>query len=251
MHLHVRLGDATLHALVDTGSTHNFLSQEAAARVHLPLVQRAGLRVTVANGDKVPSPGMFQDARISIDTEVFITDLYVLPLGGYDLVLGMQWLSTLGQILWDFGQLTMSFWHKDHMVLWRGLPTGASPAAHVATTRDLLDDLLTEFADVFATPSGLPPPRHQDHRITLLPDTAPVAVRPYRYSARHKDELERQCRDMEAQGIIRRSSSAFSSPVLLVKKADGSWRFCVDYRALILNAPHNSTPYRPRLDDTR
>jgi len=60
----------------------------------------------------------------------------------------------------------------------------------------------------------------------------PVAVRPYRYPAAHKDELERQCAAMIAQGIVRRSDSAFSSPVLLVKKQDGSWRFCVDYRAL-------------------
>ena len=78
----------------------------------------------------------------------------------------------------------------------------------------------------------MPPPRSRDHAITLLPGSAPVAVRPYRYPAAHKDELEKQCATMMQQGLIRRSSSAFSSPVLLVKKADGSWRFCVDYRAL-------------------
>lgn len=102
MHHHVCLGDATLHVLVDTCSTHIFLSQESAARARLPLIKRKGLLVTVANCDKVPSLGMFPDAHISIDLEVFVTDLYVLLLGGYDLVLGMQWLATLGQILWDF-----------------------------------------------------------------------------------------------------------------------------------------------------
>jgi hypothetical protein len=59
-----------------------------------------------------------------------------------------------------------------------------------------------------------------------------VVVRPYRYPAAHKDELERQCAAMIDQGIVRRSDSPFSSSVLLVKKPDGSWRFCVDYRAL-------------------
>ena len=74
--------------------------------------------------------------------------------------------------------------------------------------------------------------RRQDHRTNLLPDTAPIAVRPYRYPHLLKDEIERQCDEMFAKGIIRQSTSAFSSPVLLVKKHDDSWQFCVDYRAL-------------------
>jgi hypothetical protein len=92
--------------------------------------------------------------------------------------------------------------------------------------------LLQEFDDVFAMPTGLPPPRQFSHRIPLLPVTPLVAVHPYRYPQLLKDELERQCHEMLQQGIIHRSSSVFSSSVLLIKKHDGSWRFCVDYRAL-------------------
>jgi hypothetical protein len=96
----------------------------------------------------------------------------------------------------------------------------------------LLDELLCQHEAVFDTPRGLPPARPYDHRIHLLPETAPVAVRPYRYPQMQKGELERQCAAMLEQGIIRPSTSPFSAPVLLVKKADGSWRFCIDYRAL-------------------
>ncbi|KAK1645648.1 hypothetical protein QYE76_063453 [Lolium multiflorum] len=71
-----------------------------------------------------------------------------------------------------------------------------------------------------------------DHRIHLLPDTAPVAECPYRYPQLQKDELERQVAVMLAQGIIRISMLPFSTPVLLVRKTDGTWRFCIDYRAL-------------------
>jgi hypothetical protein len=97
---------------------------------------------------------------------------------------------------------------------------------------ELLDTLLHSFEDVFAEPQGLPPARACDHRIHLLPNTPPVAVRPYRNPQLQKDELEKQCATMLQQGIIRPSTSAFSAPVLLVKKHDGSWRFCVDYCAL-------------------
>jgi hypothetical protein len=126
----------------------------------------------------------------------------------------------------------MAFWHGNHHVCWQGLAGPSSPGLAVCDFTILLQAVLEEFVAIFAAPTGMPPPRSQDHRLHLVPGAAPVVVRPYRYTTAHKDELERQCADMLSQGIIKRSSSAFSSPVFLVKKPDGSWRFCVDYQAL-------------------
>jgi hypothetical protein len=230
MQVCICLGGASLLALLDSGSTHNFIATEAAARTNLRLHPRSGMKVTVANGERVPCPGVYRAAPFSIEGASFSTDFFALPLAGYDVVLGTHWLATLGPILWDFGSLTMSFWHGDHRVCWKGVAGPAYPGLRACST-DLMPSLLQEFATVFAEPSGMPPPRARDHRIVLVPGSTPVAVRPYRYSVAHKDKLERQCATMLDQGLIGRSISAFSSPVILVKKVDGSWRFCVDYRA--------------------
>ena len=65
-----------------------------------------------------------------------------------------------------------------------------------------------------------------------MPDAVPVNCRPYKYSPVHKTEIEQQVKDLLAAGFITHSTSPFASPVLLVQKKDGSWRFCVDYRKL-------------------
>jgi hypothetical protein len=92
--------------------------------------------------------------------------------------------------------------------------------------------LLHKFAVVFSAPVALPPVRSCDHSIPLVAGAQPVNIRPYRYPPSLKDEIEKQVSDMMQQGLIRPSSSSFSSPVLLVRKKDGTYRFCVDYRYL-------------------
>lgn len=95
-----------------------------------------------------------------------------------------------------------------------------------------VQQLIDEFAQLFQVPTDLPPPSACDHIIPLVQGAAPVSVRPYKYAPKLKDEIEAQVKEMLASGLIQKSNSPFCSSVLLVKKKDNTWRFCVDYRHL-------------------
>ncbi|KAK1608406.1 hypothetical protein QYE76_032079 [Lolium multiflorum] len=92
--------------------------------------------------------------------------------------------------------------------------------------------IIKQFQSVFEEPVGLPPRRLCDHSIPLIPGAQPVNRKPYRYTPQLKTEIEKQIAEMLASGVIRISTSAFSSPIILVRKKDGSWRIVVDYRHL-------------------
>jgi hypothetical protein len=183
MRLATYLADEEVVALVDSGSTHNFIHADLAFHLGIPLsLVRDGVRVVVANGDRLTSPGLAHGLHLRVADEVFDVDCYALHLGCVDIILGTQWLRTLGPILWDFVNMRMAICRSCREVTLYGVlderPASTCAAIH---TDDLLPSLLAEFDDLFALPTGLPPARTVDHRIHLKTGVSPVAVRPYRY----------------------------------------------------------------------
>jgi len=247
--------------LIDSGSTHNFVDVELVSLLGLQLVQHKGVEVRVANGQIVPSPGKCQAVTLKLQDFSFSAEFFVLPLASCQVVLGVQWLRPLGPILWDFGKLTMQFSYLDKPIQLQGMHQGPSLCLEEATSFKMsrvdsrgvwlqlvstvmkddvaysfqqgpLQELLQQFGDVFQEPKGLPRPWSHDHVITLQEGISPVSVRLYRYPFYQKEEIEKIVRDLLQTSVIRPSHSPFSSPILLVRKADGTWRMWMDYRAL-------------------
>ncbi|GJX94537.1 putative reverse transcriptase domain-containing protein, partial [Tanacetum coccineum] len=95
---------------------------------------------------------------------------------------------------------------------------------------------------------GLPPARPVEFQIDLIPGAAPVARAPYRLAPSEMKELSEQLQELSDKGFIRPSSSPWGAPVLFVKKKDGSFRMCIDYRELNKLTVKNRYPL-PRIDD--
>jgi hypothetical protein len=95
-----------------------------------------------------------------------------------------------------------------------------------------VQSLIDKFSQLYAEPSTLPPRSNCDHSIPLVPGAQLVCIRQYRYSPKLKFVIEAQVSELLRTRMIRPSCSPFSSPVLLVKKKDQSWRMCIYYRML-------------------
>ena len=105
----MKVGAVTLITLLDNGSTHNFIGEEAAVRTSLQVRARPRLTARVANRERIACSGVLPQAPISIEGVSFCVDLYIMPLAGFDLVLGTQWIATLGPIVCDIANRTMQF----------------------------------------------------------------------------------------------------------------------------------------------
>lgn len=248
--------------LIDSGSSHCFVNESIAATLKGTENKIQPLQVKIADGGLMTCDRELIGCEWWCQGTTFRSNLKVLPLGGYDVIIGMDWLQSHNPMGIDWVGKRLAFWDQGKLVTLEGIraPIGSCQEvkpqelhsmlqhAEVATMVEIqslegqasgkvlvpeeIEALVAEFAELFKEPEGLPPTRQFDHTIPLMPGAKPVNVRPYRYSPAQKDEIEEQVRKMLQQGIIRPSSSPFASPVLLVMKKDLTWRFCIDYRHL-------------------
>jgi hypothetical protein len=119
-----------------------------------------------------------------------------------------------------------------------------------AEIQTAVDKILADYKEIFGdklyqTAEPLP---FMPELIPIIQDSKPANRPMYRYAPAEIDEIKKQVTAMLEQGIVEHSTSPYGAPVLLVKKPDGSWRFCVDYRALNQITIKNSHPL-PRIDD--
>jgi hypothetical protein len=185
--------------------------------------------------------------------------MFSIEMGGCDIVLGADWLRTLGPILMDFQNLTMQFDQGGHKYKFQGITAGspeiisshrmekllkkghsgviaqlhAIQATKTPPVPQDLQALLSKHQMVFSTPQGLPPSCiFHDHSIPLIPGILPPNMHSYRHPFAQKNEIEKMVQELLTVDVIRPSTSPYSFPVIMVLKKEGSWRICPDFRAL-------------------
>nr|GEY84198.1 putative reverse transcriptase domain-containing protein [Tanacetum cinerariifolium] len=267
--------------LFDTGAERSFVSTEFSSLIDIiSTTLDHGYDVELANGRIIWVNTLIRRCTLNFLNHPFNIDLMPVEMGSFDVIIDMDWLVKYhAVIVYDekrvrvpFGEEMLIF-HGDESnnghesrlniisctktqrYLLKGCPMFL---AHVTTkeTKDnskekRLEDvpIVQDFPEVFLEDlSGIPPTHQVEFQIDLVPGAAPVTRAPYRLAPSKMKEMLDQLKELSDKGFIRPSSLPWGAPILFVKKKDGSFRMCIDYRELNKLTVKNRYPL-PRIDD--
>ncbi|GJS32121.1 putative reverse transcriptase domain-containing protein [Tanacetum coccineum] len=267
--------------LFDTGADRSFVSTVFSSQIYItPSTLDHYYDVELADGRIIGLNTILRGCTLNLMNHPFNINLMPVELGSFDAIIGMDWLTKYQAVIVCVEKIVRIPWGnetlivhgdgsnrgnetrlniisctKTHKYLLKGCPIFL---AHVTTKKaeDKSEEkrlegvtIVRDFPDVFPEDlPGLPPTRQVEFRIDLVPGVAPVARAPYRLAPSEMKELSKQLQELSDKGIIRPSSSPWGAPVLFVKKKDGSFRMCIDYRELNKLTVKNRYPL-PRIDD--
>ncbi|GJX76357.1 putative reverse transcriptase domain-containing protein [Tanacetum coccineum] len=267
--------------LFDTSADRSFVSTAFSSQIDItPTVLDHYYDVELADGRIIGLNTMLRGYTLNIMNHPFNIDLMPVELGSFDAIIGMDWLVKYQVIIVCAEKIVCIPWGNETLIVYGDRSNRGNEARlHIisytktheymlkrclvflenVTTKETKDKsekkrledvpIIRDFPDVFPEDlPGLPPTRQVEFQIDLIPGIAPVARAPYRLTPSEMKEFSKQLKELFDKGFIRPSSSPWGAPVLFVKKKDGSFRMCIDYREVNKLTVKNRYPL-PRIDD--
>ncbi|GJX77263.1 putative reverse transcriptase domain-containing protein [Tanacetum coccineum] len=267
--------------LFDTGADRSFISTAFSSLINIaPTPLENCYEVELADGKLVGIDTIIRGCTLNFLDHPFNIDLMPVELGSFDVIIGMDWLRRCHAVIVcdeklvqiPYGNETLTFCgnessngresrltviscSKAQEYMAKGCQVflaqiSAKKEEDKSEGKQIKDvPIVRDFPEVFPEDlPGLPPARPVEFQIDLIPGAAPVARAPYRLAPSEMKELSEQLQELSDKGFIRPSSSPWGAPVLFVKKKDGSFRMCIDYRELNKLTVKNRYPL-PRIDD--
>ncbi|GKC07403.1 putative reverse transcriptase domain-containing protein [Tanacetum coccineum] len=259
--------------LFDFGSDKFFVNSRFSHLIDIkPVRLNISYEVELADGKLVSTNTILRGCTLNLLNQLFEVDRMPIELGTFDVIIGMDWLvkhdalivcgkkevhiPVKGKMLvvkgnCDVSRLKVVSCIKARKYIEMGCHLFVAHVTEKEPKEKRLEDvpIIRDFPEVFPDDlPGLPPPQQVEFRIELVPGAAPVAHAPYRLAASEMKELSKQLKELSEKGFIRPSSSPWGAPVLFVKKKDGSFCMCIDYRELNKLTVKNRYPL-PRIND--
>ncbi|GJU99451.1 putative reverse transcriptase domain-containing protein [Tanacetum coccineum] len=216
--------------LFDTGADRSFISTAFSSLINIaPTLLENSYDVELADGKVVGINTIIRGCTLNFLDHPFNIDLMPVELGSFDVIIGMDWLRRCHAVIVcdeklvqvPYGNETLTFCGNESS-------NGRESRLTVISCSKAQEYMAKGCQDL----PGLPPARPVEFQIDLIPGAAPVARAPYRLAPSEMKELSEQLQELSDKGFIRPSSSPWGAPVLFVKKKDGSFRMCIDYREL-------------------
>ncbi|WRX28972.1 Reverse transcriptase domain - like 10 [Theobroma cacao] len=266
--------DRDAHVLIDSGSDRSYVSISFASfsdRNLSPLEEE--IIVHTPLGERLVRNTYYRDCGIKVGEEEFMGDLIPLEIRDFDLILGMDWLSThrakvdcfKKEVILQSLEGAEVVFTGEHRVLpfcvisafkalklvRKGYPAYLVHVIDISREEPKLENVLvvSEFLNVFLDElPRLLPDRELEFTIDSFSGTAHISILPYRMAPAELKELKVQLQELVDKGFIRPSISPWRAPVLFMKKKDGTHRLCIDYRQLNRMTIKNKYPLL-RIDD--
>ncbi|GKA39970.1 putative reverse transcriptase domain-containing protein [Tanacetum coccineum] len=230
--------------LFDSGVNYSFVSTTFIPLLGIePSDLGFSYEIEIANGQLVEINKVISGCNLEIKGHVFDINLISFGSRSFDVIIGMDWLSKHkaeiicyekvvriplpdGKVLRVLGERP-----KEKMRHLVSAKAKEQKQEELVVVRDFLKVFLADLP-------GLPPSREIKFRTKLVPEAIPVAKSPYRLAPFKIKELSGQLKELQDKGFIRPSSSPWGVSVLFVKKKDGSFRMCIDYKELNKSGYH-------------